>query len=246
MTTYVFISDLHLSQTYPCLVQGFFALLRHYQAYPQVKLYILGDWFNAWLGDDVHDDWIEKIVYHLQQFNQAGHEIYFLVGNRDFALGQVFLNRFNAKLLEDITVIQIANKAIRLEHGDALCTDDVDYQRFKKIIRSPLVLNILKRLPLSIRQKLANGFRNKSKKANQYKPLHIMDVNTQAVLQAIQNIDILIHGHTHRPATHEVGKSYRIVLGDWREYSQKTHVNGEAMILEIDENAHFELKKWTY
>lgn len=246
MTTYVFISDLHLSPAHPCLVQGFFALLKHYQTYQQVKLYILGDWFNAWIGDDVQNAWLDEIVQHLQQFHQAGHDIYFLVGNRDFALGQSFLNRFSGQLLTDVSILHIANKVIRLEHGDALCTDDIAYQRFKKIIRSPLILTILKNLPIAWRQKIANGFRKKSQMANQSKAIEIMDVNAQAVSEAMQGHDILIHGHTHRPAVHDLGNAYRIVLGDWREYSDGAIVKGEAMILEINENAQFNLIKWTY
>lgn len=240
MTTYVFIADLHLSQKHPCLVQGFFALLKHYKNYPNVHLYILGDWFNAWLGDDVESHWLDEIIEQLQQFTQVGHQLYFLVGNRDFTLGQDFLKKFNGQLLCEVSYLNIAHYRIRIEHGDALCTDDVDYQRFKKIIRSPMVLGILKRLPLSLRQKMADGFRKKSKQSNQTKSSEIMDVNAQAVNQAIQGIDVLIHGHTHRPKIHYIQQKQRIVLGDWREQNQQV----SAMILEICVNGQLNFKEW--
>lgn len=235
--TYLFISDLHLSPNHPRLVQGFFDLLAHYQT-QNTQLYILGDWFNAWLGDDDSSPWLDNIVEHLQKFTQAGNQIYFQVGNRDFALGQKFLNRFQGKLLPEMTELQIGHHKIRLEHGDALCTDDVAYQRFKKIIRNPILLGIIKRTPLSFRQKLAHGFRKKSQHANQMKDIQIMDVNAQAVEQTMQNVDMLIHGHTHRPYIHDVKGKKRIVLGDWREKTS------EAMILVIPD-AHLPLHDWT-
>lgn len=242
MTTYVFISDLHLSEQYPCLTQGFFCLLEHYQSYEKVHLYILGDWFNAWLGDDVRSAWLDKIIQHLQAFNQAGHQIYFLVGNRDFLLGEHFLRQFNGRLLNDIDDLQIANKKIRVEHGDALCTDDLEYQRFKKIIRSPCVLMILKNLPQSLRQKISEKLRKNSNHSHQRKNAQIMDVNMDTVHQAMQNVDILIHGHTHRPNIHQNLAKQRIVLGDWR-----WHENiGEAMILEIYDTGNMNFYLWQF
>lgn len=246
MTTYLFISDLHLSEQHPCLVQGFFALLQHYQSYHHVKLYILGDWFNAWLGDDVQNQWLNQIIEHLQQFTRLGHEIYFLVGNRDFLLGQDFLNHFQGKLLAENVLLKIAQKHIRIEHGDALCTDDVSYQRFKKIIRSPIILMLLKHSPLAFRQKLANKLRQNSQQSNQHKTLTIMDVNAGAVQQVMENVDILIHGHTHRPCIHNIEHKQRIVLGDWRERNVDTSIMVEAMILEINDDGLIDFKLWSY
>ena len=216
--TYLFISDLHLSPDHPRLVRGFFALLKEYQ-FKQTQLYILGDWFNAWIGDDYTAPWLDELVAALQQFNAAGNQIYFQVGNRDFALGQKFLDQFNGILLPDDYVLNINQHKFRLEHGDALCTDDVGYQRFKKVIRNPLVLGFLRKMPLSFRTKLANGFRKKSYAAQQFKSYEVMDVNQQAVTQALADVDILIHGHTHRAAIHELQGKKRIVLGDWKEDS---------------------------
>lgn len=223
--TYLFISDLHLSPDHPRLVRGFFALLKEYQ-HQQTQLYILGDWFNAWIGDDYTAQWLDQIVSALQQFHNAGNQVYFQVGNRDFALGQKFLDQFHGILLPDDYVLTINQHTFRLEHGDALCTDDIGYQRFKKIIRNPLILGFLRKTPLNFRTKLANGFRKKSHAAQQFKSYEVMDVNQHAVEQALLDVDILIHGHTHRAAIHELQGKKRIVLGDWKEDS--------AQILVID------------
>ncbi|MFT4020558.1 MAG: UDP-2,3-diacylglucosamine diphosphatase [Acinetobacter sp.] len=242
--TYLFISDLHLSPEHPRLIQGFLALLQHYQD-KDTQLYILGDWFNAWIGDDNDALWLKNIVSALQQFQHAGNAIYFQVGNRDFALTQMFLDKFNGQLLPDEYTFQVNNHLYRLEHGDALCTDDVAYQRFKKIIRNPVLLAILRKTPLSFRQKLATGFRKKSSYSKQQKNVQIMDVNQDTVDQALKHIDVLIHGHTHRPQIHHEseGKT-RIVLGDWRENIDED--TGEAMILEITDQLSPHFFKWLF
>ena len=237
--TYLFISDLHLSPDHPRLVRGFLALLKEYKN-KNTQLYILGDWFNAWIGDDYSAPWLDEIITALQEFTAANNHVYFQVGNRDFVLGKKFLALFNATLLPDVYILEINHKRFRLEHGDALCTDDVAYQRFRKVIRNPILLGILKRTPLNFRQKLANGFRKKSSETKQLKSYDIMDVNQHAVENAIHQVDFLIHGHTHRPEIHVVINKKRIVLGDWREDT--------AWILEINEQENFKLdfKKWSY
>ncbi|KKW78646.1 UDP-2,3-diacylglucosamine hydrolase [Acinetobacter sp. AG1] len=237
--TYLFISDLHLSPDHPRLVRGFLALLKQYQD-KNTQLYILGDWFNAWIGDDYTASWLDEIVSALQRFTKANNQVYFQVGNRDFALGQKFLKQFNGILLPNVYSLQIQQHTFRLEHGDALCTDDVAYQRFRKVIRNPVLLGLIKRTPLSFRQKLANGFRKKSSETKQLKSYDIMDVNEQAVENVITQVDYLIHGHTHRPEIHQVLNKQRIVLGDWRENS--------AWILELNEQEDYQLdfKQWFY
>ena len=237
--TYLFISDLHLSPDHPRLIRGFLALMTEYQN-KNTQLYILGDWFNAWIGDDYTAPWLDEIVSALQVFAAAGNQVYFQVGNRDFALGLKFLNQFDGILLPDVYTLEIDHKKFRLEHGDALCTDDIGYQRFRKVIRNPILLGFLKRTPLSFRQKLANGFRKKSSETTQLKSYDIMDVNTQAVESVITPVDYLIHGHTHRPDIHHILNKQRIVLGDWRADS--------AWILEINplENNQLDFKQWTY
>ncbi|WP_436862515.1 UDP-2,3-diacylglucosamine diphosphatase [Acinetobacter haemolyticus] len=237
--TYLFISDLHLSPDHPRLVRGFLALLKEYQT-KNTQLYILGDWFNAWIGDDYTAPWLDEIINALQKFLSAGNQVYFQVGNRDFALGQKFLDQFDGILLPDVYNLEINHMKIRLEHGDALCTDDIAYQRFRKVIRNPVLLGLIKRTPLSFRQKLANGFRKKSSETKQLKSYDIMDVNAQAVQSAIEQVDYLIHGHTHRPEIHQIQNKQRIVLGDWRTDS--------AWILELNEQENYKIdfKKWSY
>jgi UDP-2,3-diacylglucosamine hydrolase len=237
--TYLFISDLHLSADHPRLVRGFLDLLAHYQN-KNTQLYILGDWFNAWIGDDDHSAWLDEIVTALKKFTQANNQVYFLAGNRDFALGQNFMQQFSGIHLPDELVIEIAGYKIRLEHGDALCTDDVSYQRFKKIIRHPVILGLLKCTPLFFRKKLAQGFRKKSQSSQQFKSYDIMDVNDDAVNQALLDVDMIIHGHTHRAQIHTIGHKKRIVLGDWKL--------DHAEILEICETKinKIQLKIWNY
>lgn len=237
--TYLFISDLHLSPEHPRLVRGFLDLLVHYQN-KQTQLYILGDWFNAWIGDDYSAPWLDEIVEALKVFNQKGNRVYFQVGNRDFALNQVFLDKFNGVLLPDIYYLNIAGHQYRLEHGDALCTDDISYQNLKNYPK-PLPSCFFTPYPLSFRTKLVNGFRKRSHSDKQQKSYEIMDVNEQAVLSALTDVDILIHGHTHRPAIHQLQHKQRIVLGDWRE--------DQAYILEIDPSSNtqqLELIVWNY
>lgn len=238
--TYLFIADLHLSPNHPRLVRGFLDLLDAYQN-KNTQLYILGDWFNAWIGDDYTAAWLDEVVARLKQFSQAGNQIYFIVGNRDFALGQKFLDQFSGQLLPDVYTLHIGSQQVRLEHGDALCTDDVSYQKFRKIIRNPIILAILKKTPLAFRQKLAQGFRKKSQQANQVKSYDVMDVNADAVAQALQHADVLIHGHTHRPNIHNEHGKPRIVLGDWRADA--------ALILVVEPNqalATWQLSHWNY
>lgn len=237
--TYLFISDLHLSPDHPRLVRGFLALLKEYQT-KNTQLYILGDWLNAWIGDDYTAPWLDEIINALQKYSSAGNQVYFQVGNRDFALGQKFLDQFDGILLPDVYNFEINHMKIRLEHGDALCTDDIAYQRFRKVIRNPVLLGLIKRTPLSFRQKLANGFRKKSSETKQLKSYDIMDVNAQAVQSAIEQVDYLIHGHTHRPEIHQIQNKQRIVLGDWRTDS--------AWILELNEQENYKIdfKKWSY
>lgn len=242
--TYLFIADLHLSPDHPRLVRGFLDLLRHYQT-QNTQLYILGDWFNAWIGDDYRANWLDEIVLALQEFTLHGNQIYFCVGNRDFALNDVFLQKFNGILLPEVSYLNLGKVRIRLEHGDALCTDDISYQRFKKIIRNPVLIWLLRKTPLSFRTRLAEGFRAKSHESKEQKSYDIMDVNEKAVQAALENVDLLIHGHTHRPQIHTYDQEngqlkHRIVLGDWRQ--------DQAKILQLEDASPDELKliDWNY
>ena len=234
------IADLHLSEQHPRLTRGFLDLLRAHQDEP-TALYILGDWFNVWLDDRDASPWLEPIITALQAFTQADNQVYFLAGNRDFVLGQGFLNRFGGQLLQEPHFMNWQGLRLRLEHGDSLCTDDVSYQRFKKIIRNPLVLGVLKSLPFALKQKLGSFFRSKSREhqsQNHYQPI---DVNMAEVQRQMQGVDVLIHGHTHRPEVQALSAMQtRIVLGDWREDS------GSAQILYLDDPKQLHLSEWRF
>lgn len=241
----LFIADLHLSPQHPRLVRGFLDLLKHYQGTID-QLYILGDWFEAWIGDDDDSPWLNEIIDALQHFNIAGSQIFFMHGNRDFALGQRFMHRFGGQLISaERYTLQQNNLKILLEHGDSLCTDDISYQRFKKIIRNPFLLKPILALPLSVRRKIASFARHNSKSHSP--PLnqsaYMMDVNDQAVQNVLNEHDILLHGHTHRPMVHDYASGkMRIVLGDWRE-----NANGEgcAKIALLNRNG-LQLIDWNF
>lgn len=223
----VLISDLHLSLDEPALVQAFLALLDDCLALPNLKrLFILGDWFEVWLGDDVYlsltDDerqahWLTPLIIKLKQLRVNGCEILVMHGNRDFLLDRGFLNLFGGELIDEPYPLDVGEQKYRLEHGDALCSDDKKYQWFRKVIRHRLSKWYLLNKSLSRRLAIAENIRAKSKLNNRTKDAYIMDVNEQSVAQAVANNDALLHGHTHRPNIHTtLNNKTRYVLGDWR------------------------------
>ncbi|MCD1280269.1 MAG: UDP-2,3-diacylglucosamine diphosphatase [Psychrobacter sp.] len=223
----VLISDLHLSPQEPALVQAFLALLDDCLALPALKcLFILGDWFEVWLGDDVYLSlseneqalhWLTPLISKLKQLRINGCEILVMHGNRDFLLGQPFCNLFGGELIEEPYALTIGQQRYRLEHGDALCTDDKKYQFFRKIMRHRLTQWYLLNKPLEKRLAIAENMRQKSQQNNANKAAYIMDVNDEAVHQALTASDALLHGHTHRPNIHQAtSDKKRYVLGDWR------------------------------
>ena len=246
----VFVSDLHLSMHTPHLCRAFIRLIDDLCVLPSLgSLYILGDWLDAWIGDDVYlsldkqnqaNHWLTPILISLKKLADKQVQILVMHGNRDFALSNKLTILFGGAIIAEPYYLTTSTHRIRLEHGDALCTDDIAYQRFRSVIRNPVLLSLLKRTPLSFRQKLANGFRKKSSETKQLKNYDIMDVNAQAVDSVIEQVDFLIHGHTHRPEIHLLGNKQRIVLGDWR--------TDAAWILEINEqdNSSLDFNKWTY
>lgn len=219
----VLISDLHLNPCEPAqLEQAFLVFLDTLLTLPNLRqFFILGDWFDAWLGDDVAktdlmQPWLGLMVKKLNQLTQNGCQIHIMHGNRDFLMGQKFCECFGAKLISEPFYLSLNGQTIRLEHGDGLCTDDKAYQRFRRVIQHPLTKKLLLALPIQKRQQIAQNLRQKSRTDNAKKSMLIMDVNEQAVKQALANADTLIHGHTHRPAVHTIGDKKRLVLGDWR------------------------------
>ncbi|OLF34807.1 UDP-2,3-diacylglucosamine diphosphatase [Psychrobacter sp. C 20.9] len=234
----VLISDLHLSPQEPALVQAFLALLDDCLALPALKrLFILGDWFEVWLGDDMYlsllkgkrseDEqmahWLTPLIAKLKQLRINGCEILVMHGNRDFLLGQPFCNLFGGELISEPYTLTVGQQNYRLEHGDALCIDDKKYQLFRKIMRNRLTQWYLLNKSLEKRLAIADNMRKKSQQNNATKAAYIMDVNDEAVRQAITDSDALLHGHTHRPDIHQAtADKKRYVLGDWRLLDKDT------------------------
>ncbi len=223
----VLISDLHLSPEEPALVQAFLALLDDCLALPDLKcLFILGDWFEIWIGDDAYlslaederqTHWLTLLIVKLKRLRVAGCEILVMHGNRDFLLGQPFCNLFGGELIYEPYTLTVGQQNYRLEHGDALCIDDKKYQFFRKIMRNRLTQWYLLNKSLEKRLVIADNMRQKSQQNNANKAAYIMDVNESAVIQAVKDSDALLHGHTHRPDIHPISNDkIRYVLGDWR------------------------------
>ncbi len=248
----VFISDLHLSCDTILLNQAFISLLDKLIHLEHLKyLYILGDWLDGWIGDDDYLNltntqkqlhWLTPIIYKLSQLSQKS-QIIIMHGNRDFAIRQRFCDVFNAKLVSQPYYIRDAFiDTIRLEHGDLLCTDDISYQRYRKVIQNPLISFILLHLPLSFRRKLARNIKKQSYNQKTKKPNSITDVNQKAVLSALTACDTLIHGHTHRPACHK----RRLVLGDWQLINKGNNQQNVSAVIGVQSISDLQLLKFCY
>jgi UDP-2,3-diacylglucosamine hydrolase len=213
---YLFISDCHLDQSRPDVTAALTEFLEK-RAPGARYLYILGDFFEVWLGDDTPIPEFQIVISSLQQL-APDTEIFFMGGNRDFLLGDEFARKVNFKLLEEPHIVQLGDKRVALIHGDTLCTDDHDYQAFRALVRDPHWQSVLLAKPLQERLQIARQLRSDSADAMTHKSPEIMDVNAQAVQDCFdQNqVDTIIHGHTHRPALHQYDSNLtRIVLGDW-------------------------------
>jgi UDP-2,3-diacylglucosamine hydrolase len=219
MTT-LFISDLHLDSGRPAITRLFLDFLEQ-RAVKAEALYILGDLFEVWVGDDDDGELGQTVAGALKTLSQQGVAVYLLHGNRDFLLGAGFTTVSGAGLLPEATVIALDDIPTLIMHGDTLCTDDVDYQALRARVRSPAWQAQALALPLTQRRLLAGQLREGSQQAIQGKAYEIMDVNPQAVENALRThrVQRLIHGHTHRPGIHEWlldGEPVqRIVLGAW-------------------------------
>lgn len=222
----LFISDMHLQENRPVLTRAFLHFLN--TTAPQAKaLYLLGDVFNVWVGDDAMTGFHREIANALKQLAENGTEVFVMHGNRDFALGKSFCEQAGCTLLKDPSVITPFGKPILLMHGDLLCTKDVGYQRMRRLLRNPVIYFILFHLPLKLRLKIADKARKISQSATRKKAMTIVDVTQQEVVRMMEKYQTtcLIHGHTHRPAVHDLqveieGKQLpakRYVLGDWSD-----------------------------
>jgi len=230
MTT-LFISDLHLEARQPDIGKQFLAFLQG-EARGAEALYILGDLFEAWLGDDDPNPYYSQMKTGLRELVDAGVPVYFMHGNRDFTIGEGFCNETGVSLLKDPTVVNLYGRDVLLCHGDALCTDDVQYQQVRAMTRDPawqammLAKSIEERIAFAVQARQESMARGESMSDD------IMDVNPDAVIAALREhrVEIMLHGHTHRPAVHEIdlgdAMATRIVLGDW--YEQGSVVRWDA------------------
>jgi len=225
MTT-LFISDLHLDASRPHITRLFLDFLET-EAADADALYILGDLFEAWIGDDAPDEVGDQVADGLARLHERGVPCFFIHGNRDFLLGDAFARRARMTLLPDPSVIEIEGESVLLMHGDTLCTDDAPYQAFRAQTHTPLWQSAFLSRPVAERQQFAARARAESARYTRSVGDAITDVNGEAVEAALrQNTTAqMIHGHTHRPAIHALtvdGKPMRrVVLGDWYEQSSK-------------------------
>ncbi|QDZ28162.1 UDP-2,3-diacylglucosamine diphosphatase [Noviherbaspirillum sp. UKPF54] len=217
----LFVSDVHLQASLPRTTQAFLDFLKRDAANVQ-QLYLLGDLFEYWAGDDDLDSsYNRQIVDVLRAVSDAGVQIFWIAGNRDFLAGAEFASATGAMPLPDPAVVTISGRRIVLTHGDALCTDDHDYMAFRNQVRQQAWQKQFLAMPLAQRKAIIEGLRTGSREAQRGKSYDIMDVNpaaTSALFEAT-GTTVMIHGHTHRPACHEYSangqKRLRYVLPDW-------------------------------
>ena len=237
MTT-LFVSDLHLEAERPDIADQFLKFLQT-DASEADDLYILGDLFEVWVGDDDPNAHYVTIKRALRKLVDSGIPVFFMHGNRDFMIGQKFANETGVRILEDPHKVLMYGQHALLSHGDALCTDDVQYQRIRKMTRDPDWQATILARPLKDRLRMAEEARRQSLEQTINLNMEIMDVNQDAVKKIIQSykVDILLHGHTHRPAIHDVDlgsrKAKRIVLGDW--YTQGSLVRWDTRGPQLEE-----------
>jgi UDP-2,3-diacylglucosamine hydrolase len=219
----LFISDLHLDPEQPAIARQFLGLLAG-DARSASALYILGDLFEVWLGDDDPDPAAREIVAALRELTASGVPCRFMHGNRDFLVGDRFARDTGCELLADGTIVELFGERVLLMHGDVLCTDDHSYQRLRRILRNPATLWAFRHMSLAQRRRLARRLRAGSRMHVGETPPEIMDVNPMAVAGAMSlaGVRTMVHGHTHRPAIHSLEidgqPARRIVLGDWHAH----------------------------
>jgi len=216
----LFIADLHLHTEEPAITAGFLRFLRG-EARSADALYILGDLFEAWIGDDDPEPLHREIAREIKTLVDSGVPCYFIHGNRDFLLGRQFARESGMILLPEEQRLSLYGRPVLILHGDTLCTDDAGYQAFRAKVHQSWLQKLFLALPLFIRRRIAAKMRDGSKAANSHKAMTIMDVNPQAVVEVMEKHQVqwLIHGHTHRPAVHELNANgqpaFRVVLGAW-------------------------------
>ncbi len=217
-----FIADLHLAENRPDITACFLSFLEK-EAPLSESLYILGDLFEYWIGDDDTSPFLEQVSNALLKLSNTGTKIFYIHGNRDFLIGKKFARQSGMILLPEVELIDLYGNPVVVMHGDTLCTKDIGYQKFRKKSRSWWWQALVKSLPLFLRRKKAEDYRKQSAAATAVKSQDIMDVTESEVVKCLEhyNSQLLIHGHTHRPKIHDLianqQPAQRVVLGDWYE-----------------------------
>lgn len=238
MNQTLFIADLHLSESRSDITHCFLNYLDAIDPQVTDALYILGDLFEVWIGDDDISEFTDQIANALRRVSDKGVSTFFIHGNRDFLVRKNFAKRAGFTLLPEQQVIDLYGEKAVVLHGDELCTLDTDYQKFRKKARSWWWPNLILMLPLKVRQNIARKGRETSKTKQNSLSQEIMDVTESEVLTCMHkhNVALMIHGHTHRPAVHEIDLSgqsaKRIVLGDWYEQGSVLVVDKESKQLQ--------------
>ncbi|PCS22214.1 UDP-2,3-diacylglucosamine diphosphatase [Candidatus Enterovibrio escicola] len=218
--TVLFISDLHLRPNHPEITACFYHFLRK-EATKSTALYVLGDLFEVWIGDDDDEPLHNEVAAAFNTLKDEGVPVYFIHGNRDLMLGKRFAKASGMTLLPEVKIIDLFGQPTLIMHGDTLCVQDVGYQRYRKKVHNRFLQYIFLSLPLFLRKKIGRKIRRESMQVNTHKSGNIMDVDLKEVVRMMKanKVTQLIHGHTHRPNIHTftVGTkvAQRIVLGDW-------------------------------
>lgn len=234
----LFIADLHLGESTPDITHCFVDYLNAINPEKTDALYVLGDLFEVWIGDDEITDFTNLVAKTFKSLSDKGIPVFFIHGNRDFLLRKKFAKRAGITLLPEQHVIDLYGEKAVILHGDQLCTRDVEYQKFRKKARSWWWPNIILMLPLSVRQKIARKGREKSKNSQANLSQDIMDVTPEEVITCLtaHKVNLMIHGHTHRPAFHDIEvedqPAQRIVLGDWYQQGSVLVVTPERKELQ--------------
>ncbi|CRK85585.1 UDP-2,3-diacylglucosamine hydrolase [Candidatus Providencia siddallii] len=229
MCTYI-ISDLHLSENKPEITLKFFNFIKQYIVYAD-NFYILGDFFDYWIGDDDTSLLHKEVANHLKKLTLNGVHCYFIHGNRDFLIRNLYAKKCGMKILSQETLLNIYNKRILILHGDTLCTNDIKYQNYRKKICNKHLQNIFLKLPLFVRHIIAQKIRKNSKNTKIFKTKNITDVNYDNVINIFKKYQTqwIIHGHTHYPNIHKIYFDnkihYRGVLSKWGEKSSAFVIN---------------------
>lgn len=240
MKNLLFISDLHLEEQQPVITDLFLSCLKN-EAMEADQLYILGDLFEVWVGDDDDSPYLQTIKQAIKAYVESGKQCFIMPGNRDFLLGKQFMRDTGANLLTDPTIIKRKNQTILLTHGDVLCTDDKRHQIYRNIIQHHLIQKFAKIVPIAWRKKIADKLRAESRKHFLRNNAKLRDVTESAVIEAFKKskADIIIHGHTHIAGSHlHLDNKQRFVMGAWHKTGHAWLLNDTFEEIRISAKSH--------